>query len=60
MPTQGVRLMLSGVFEAYPNLKTIVGHLGESLPFSLWRTNNAMSKPWNKPVSFRDNFVRHF
>src|SRR6267378_6535556 len=34
--TQGIRLVLSGVFEAYPRLKMILGHLGESLPFSLW------------------------
>ena len=35
--TQGIRLVLSGVFDAYPGLKIILGHLGESLPFSLWR-----------------------
>ena len=27
--TQAVRLVLSGVFDAYPNLKIILGHLGE-------------------------------
>src|SRR3974377_1060444 len=32
--TQGIRLILSGVFEAHPRLKIILGHLGESLPFS--------------------------
>src|SRR5438445_13180636 len=35
--TQGIRLVLSGVFDAYPRLKMILGHLGESLPFSAWR-----------------------
>ena len=35
--TQGVRLVLSGVFDAYPKLKIILGHLGEGLPFLLWR-----------------------
>jgi len=30
--TQGIRLVLSGVFDAYPEVKIILGHLGESLP----------------------------
>ena len=29
--TQGIRLVLSGVFDAHPRLK-IIGHLGEGLP----------------------------
>jgi 5-carboxyvanillate decarboxylase len=32
-----VRLICSGVFEKYPKLKIILGHLGEALPFWLWR-----------------------
>jgi predicted TIM-barrel fold metal-dependent hydrolase len=40
--TQGVRLVLSGVFDAYPGLKVIFDHLGEGLPFyaraSTWRS----------------------
>src|SRR5262249_48817288 len=35
--TQGLRLVLSGVFDTYPRLKIILGHLGEGLPFYLWR-----------------------
>ena len=34
--TQGIRLVLSGVFDACPDLKIILGHLGEGLPFLLW------------------------
>src|SRR6267142_5485870 len=49
--TQGIRLVLSGVFEAYPRLKMILGHLGESLPFSLWRIDMALSR--HKPSAFR-------
>src|SRR5216684_2147953 len=40
--TQGIRLVLSGVFDKYPGLKIIMGHLGESLPFSLWRIDMAL------------------
>src|SRR6266852_203066 len=32
--THGIRMILSGVFEKYPRLKIILGHLGEALPFS--------------------------
>jgi len=58
--TQGIRLVLSGVFEAYPSLQIILGHLGEGLPFLLWRIDHALSRPGNKPLSFRDVFSEHF
>ena len=60
--TQGIRLVLSGVFDAYPRVKIILGHLGESLPFSLWRINHALARPGNRDTSFsfRDYFCRHF
>lgn len=59
--TQGIRLVLSGVFDAYPGLKVILGHLGESLPFSLWRIDQALSRRENTGGgSFRDTFCRHF
>jgi 2,3-dihydroxybenzoate decarboxylase len=59
--TQGIRLVLSGVFDAYPNVKIILGHLGESLPFLLWRINHALARPGNRAAfSFRDYFCKHF
>jgi predicted TIM-barrel fold metal-dependent hydrolase len=58
--TQGIRLVLSGVFDAYPGTKIILGHLGESLPFSLWRINQALSRAGNREMSFRDYFCEHF
>ncbi len=58
--TQGVRLVLSGVFDAYPGLKVILGHLGESLPFSAWRIDMALSRPGNTASAFRDAFRSHF
>jgi predicted TIM-barrel fold metal-dependent hydrolase len=58
--TVAIRFILSGVFEAYPNLKIILGHLGESLPFSLWRINQALSRAGNESVSFRELFCHHF
>src|SRR6201987_3462189 len=35
--TQAIRLVLGGVFEAYPRLKVVLGHLGETLPFLVLR-----------------------
>jgi 2,3-dihydroxybenzoate decarboxylase len=58
--TQGIRLVLSGVFDAYPDVKIILGHMGEGLPFLLWRINHALSRPGNRRVSFRDQFSQHF
>jgi predicted TIM-barrel fold metal-dependent hydrolase len=32
-----VRMILSGIFQEYPNLRIILGHLGETIPFFLRR-----------------------
>ena len=58
--TQGIRLVLSGVFDQYPGLKIIMGHLGESLPFSLWRIDMALGRQGNRTSAFRDTFRSHF
>ena len=58
--TQGIRLVLSGVFDAYPRLKIILGHLGESLPFSLWRIDDSLAREGNRPIAFRECFREHF
>ena len=58
--TLGIRLVLSGVFETYPRLKIILGHLGEGLPFYLWRINMALARQGNRQTPFRDTFREHF
>jgi len=59
--TQGVRLVLSGALDAYPNVKFILGHLGEGLPFMMWRVDYSFSRAGNKPgLKFRDLFTEHF
>ena len=46
-----LRLMCSGLFDDCPNLKIILGHMGEGLPFNLWRVDNRNA--WvNKPPSY--------
>ena len=58
--TQAIRLVLSGVFDAYPRLKIVLGHLGETLPFLLWRIDHALARPSGKAMRFRDVFCEHF
>lgn len=58
--TQAIRLVLSGVLEKYPGVKILLGHLGEGLPFLLWRIDHALSRPGNKPLNFREVFSRNF
>ncbi len=58
--TLAVRLVLSGVFDKHPGLKIILGHLGETLPYFVWRIDHALSRPGQKSMSFRDIFCGHF
>jgi 2,3-dihydroxybenzoate decarboxylase len=60
-----LRLMGSGLFDKYPQLVIILGHLGEGLPYSMWRIDNrnawlkARPKyPAKKKIAdyFRSNF----
>lgn len=49
-----LRLVLGGVFDKYPDLQIIIGHLGEALPFMINRVDN-MSPEMTKlkhPVSY--------
>ncbi len=39
-----LRLMGSGLFDDYPKLKIILGHLGEGLPCNIWRVDNRVSR----------------
>jgi predicted TIM-barrel fold metal-dependent hydrolase len=58
-----LRLMGSGLFDEYPKLKVILGHLGEGLPFSIWRVDHRISKTGVRPKAklpigeyLRENF----
>jgi len=58
------RLIYSGVFNKYPTLKIIIGHMGESIPYWLWRMDQRWTK-WppddtvvKKPSEyFKSNFM---
>jgi 2,3-dihydroxybenzoate decarboxylase len=58
--TQAIRLVLSNVFEKHPNLKIVLGHLGETLPFLLERIDESLSRNPKFGRSFRQEFCCHF
>jgi len=39
-----LRLICGGVFDQFPKLKIILGHLGEALPYWLWRIDSTWQK----------------
>jgi gamma-resorcylate decarboxylase len=61
--THALRIMCSGVFDKHPRLNIILGHLGEGLPFSVWRIDHRIARtPRGIPAKrkcadyLRDNF----
>jgi predicted TIM-barrel fold metal-dependent hydrolase len=56
---QAIRLVISGVFDAYPMLKVILGHLGETIPFTLWRCDWLLQHVGGRSA-FADTFREHF
>jgi 2,3-dihydroxybenzoate decarboxylase len=48
--SHALRIICGGVFHRYPQAKLLLGHLGETLPFQLWRFDSR-SAPygWNLP-----------
>lgn len=56
-----LRLMGSGLFDRYPRLKIILGHMGEGLPYSMWRIDN--HNAWiNAPKAYpaKRTFAEYF
>jgi predicted TIM-barrel fold metal-dependent hydrolase len=51
-----LRLMASGLFDRHPKIQIILGHLGEGLPYNIWRVDHRIKKhphgiPAKKPLS---------
>jgi predicted TIM-barrel fold metal-dependent hydrolase len=56
-----LRLMGSGLFDAHPRLRIVLGHMGEGLPFNIWRVDN--KNAWVKappPQPARRKFAEYF
>lgn len=58
--TQALRLIVSGALDEYPNLSIMLGHMGEGLPFLLWRINNTFVAEHPDRRSFREVFTSQF
>ena len=61
--THSLRLMASGLFDKFPGLKIVLGHLGEGLPSSIWRVDHRVKMNGERPPAkknlaeyFRSNF----
>ena len=42
--SHALRLMASGLFDRYPKLTIVLGHLGETLPNAMWRIDNRIER----------------
>ena len=58
-----LRLCGSGLFDDYPNLRICIGHLGENIPFGLWRIDARMKfsrRAYRGKRPLGDYFREHF
>ena len=58
-----LRLCGSGLFDDYPNLKIVIGHLGEFIPHGLWRIDARMRfsrRDYRGKRSLGEYFLDHF
>jgi 2,3-dihydroxybenzoate decarboxylase len=42
--THALRLITSGLFDRHPGVNIILGHLGETLPFGIWRVEHIIKR----------------
>ncbi len=56
-----LRMIVAGVFDQFPGLKIIIGHMGEDLPYSIARADAVFSRGGMKlRASVADYFHEHF
>ncbi len=55
-----LRLMGSGLFDEHPDLKIVLGHMGEGLPFSMWRIDNRNAWVKTPPKHKAQNPIAHY
>jgi uncharacterized protein len=56
-----LRLIASGLFDIYPKLKIIIGHMGENLPFSIVRADSVLQRGGLKlKRSVQEYFLQNF
>src|SRR5271170_5676541 len=64
--THVVRMMAAGVFDRFPKLKICVGHMGEAIPFWIWRVTfmntraQAVGRAPKTQLTMEEYFRRNF
>ena len=60
--THAVRMMAGGVFDQFPKLKIIIGHMGEAVHFWLWRINfmNSRAQRFDRAVKTELSMSEYF
>lgn len=64
--TNAIRMIMGGVFDRFPRLKIVLGHMGEGIPFWLWRIDfmsaNARGREHLPPMKLKPSeyFRRNF
>lgn len=54
-----LRLILAGAFDRYPRLQVIIGHMGETIPFMLARTDRVLGQFTKLERRPRDYFLQN-
>ncbi len=55
-----LRLVIGGVFDEFPDLQVILGHMGEAIPFMLARSSNALARAGGLTKPLEDYFNENF
>lgn len=55
-----MRIVLKGTFDLYPNLRMVIGHMGEYYPFSVERIDNRMFPEIDKYIKCKHGFRYYF
>jgi 2,3-dihydroxybenzoate decarboxylase len=61
--THALRMIFSGLFDRFPGIKLILGHMGETLPFLLWRLDSRwkiLKHPLELKLSPSHYLKKHF
>lgn len=58
--THALRLILGGVFEAFPRLQVIIGHMGEALPFYVARSTGKLTRSAGLSKPLEETLAENF
>ncbi|KAM5353445.1 hypothetical protein ACJ41O_000095 [Fusarium nematophilum] len=53
-------LCSSGIFDKFPRVQVVIGHMGEGIPFNLWRADHWYNKPVKKATRPSKHDYRYY